>query len=143
MEGGSWSFDTALIVCCWFALNVAIGNINGWVLKRRAFNYPVLLTVVHMLVCRVLAGLLLVTVMRRPEARPVPAPALAKVRRLSLAFCASVACGNIALRYIYVSFAQMVTAAGPLFTMGLMYSMAGKKYSPGDSSVPASIAPQP
>ena len=42
---------------------------------------------------------------------------------------ASVACGNIALQYIYVSFAQMVTAAGPLFTIMLMYTMTGKRYS--------------
>ena len=50
----------------------------------------------------------------------------AQVRTLSIAFCASVACGNIALSYIYVSFAQMVSAASPLFTIALMYTMGGK-----------------
>ena len=107
-----------------------IGNLNGWILKRSAFNYPVLLTTVHMFCCWLLAGALLTTAMRNPETRPASARAIRKVRRLSLAFCASVAAGNIALRYIYVSFAQMVTAAGPLFTIALMYTMAGKRYSP-------------
>ena len=105
-----------------------IGNLNGWIL-RDGFSYPVLLTTVHMICCWALAGLSLMTCMRQPDARPAQARAIAKVRWLSLAFCASVACGNIALQYIYVSFAQMVTAAGPLFTIGLMYTMAGKRYS--------------
>ena len=101
---------------------------NGWIL-RDGFSYPVLLTTVHMICCWALAGASLVACMRQPDARPAQARAIAKVKRLSLSFCASVACGNIALQYIYVSFAQMVTAAGPLFTIGLMYSMAGKRYS--------------
>lgn len=114
----------AATIACWFALNIAIGNLNGWVLKRRGFGYPVALTAVHMLCCRALAGLCL-----RGAVEPLSALALRKVRTMSVAFCASVACGNIALRFIYVSFAQMVTAAGPLFTMALMYTMAGKRYS--------------
>jgi solute carrier family 35 protein E4 len=109
-------------------LNIVIGNLNGWIL-RDGFSYPVLLTLVHMVCCWALAGLSLITVMRQPDARPAQARAIAKVRRLSLAFCASVACGNIALQHIYVSFAQMVTAAGPLFTIMLMYTMTGKRYS--------------
>jgi len=115
-------------VSSWFALNIVIGNLNGWVL-RDGFSYPVLLTTVHMICCWSLAGITLITCMRRPDAKPASRRAIAKVRRLSIAFCASVACGNIALQYIYVSFAQMVTAAGPLFTIGLMYTMAGKRYS--------------
>ena len=115
-------------VSAWFALNVAIGNLNGWVL-RDGFDYPVLLTIVHMVLCWVLSAVALMTFMRRPDAKPIPRRVLAKVRKLSLCFCASVACGNIALQYIFVSFAQMVTAAGPLFTILLMYAITGKRYS--------------
>ena len=115
-------------VVSWFALNVAIGNLNGWVL-RDGFEYPVLLTIVHMVLCWVLSAVALMTFMRRPDAKPIPRRVLAKVRKLSLSFCASVACGNIALQYIFVSFAQMVTAAGPLFTILLMYAITGKRYS--------------
>ena len=116
-------------VSAWFVLNILIGNLNGWIL-RNGFNYPVLLTVVHMVCCWALAGVSLLTCMHPGgTARPVNHNMLRKVRTLSLAFCASVACGNIALQYIYVSFAQMVTAAGPLFTIALMYTMTGKRYS--------------
>ena len=118
-------------IVTWFILNIIIGNLNGWIL-RHGFTYPVLLTVVHMICCWVLAGVSLLTCMHPGSAaRPVNRNAMRKVRILSLAFCASVASGNIALNYIYVSFAQMVTAAGPLFTIGLMYAMTGKRYSRG------------
>ena len=117
-------------ISAWFVLNIIIGNLNGWIL-RGGFDYPVLLlTTVHMIVCWVLAGVSLVSCMHPGQAaRPANLASIRKVRMLSLAFCASVACGNIALQYIYVSFAQMVTAAGPLFTIMLMYTMTGKRYS--------------
>ena len=83
----------------------------------------------HMVVCYALAAISLDTCMRPAEQKRVKKSSIKKVRVLSLAFCASVACGNIALKYIYVSFAQMVTAAGPLFTIMLMYVMTGKRYS--------------
>jgi len=118
-------------ITTWFVLNIIIGNLNGWIL-RSGFNYPVLLTVVHMVCCWVLAGACLLTCMHPgAAARPANRNAIRKVRVLSLAFCASVASGNIALQYIFVSFAQMVTAAGPLFTILLMYTMTGKRYSRG------------
>jgi drug/metabolite transporter (DMT)-like permease len=116
-------------IASWFVLNIIIGNLNGWVL-RDGFEYPVLLTVVHMVCCWMLSGLSLISCMHPgAAARPANLRAIAKVRRLSVAFCMSVACGNIALQYIYVSFAQMVTAAGPLFTICLMFTMTGKRYS--------------
>jgi drug/metabolite transporter (DMT)-like permease len=126
----STSAYTALpSIVAWFVLNIIIGNLNGWIL-RSGFEYPVLLTTVHMILCWLLSGIALMSCMHPgPAARPANLSAIRKVRTLSLAFCASVACGNIALQYIYVSFAQMVTAAGPLFTIMLMYTMTGKRYS--------------
>lgn len=115
-------------IAAWFALNIIIGNLNGWIL-RSGFAYPALLTYVHMVVCHVLAMVSLLTFMRPDDPRPITLIQLSKVRKLSVVFAASVAAGNLALQYIYVSFAQMVTAAGPLFTILLMYSMTGKRYS--------------
>lgn len=112
-----------------FALNIAIGNLNGWILKHHGFSYPVMLTAIHMLCCWSLSAIALATVFRPDDPRPVSRETVAKVRMLALAFCASVALGNIALRFIFVSFSQMVSAASPFFTMLLMRAMVGKKYS--------------
>ena len=32
---------TAAAVVSWMGLNITIGNLNGWILKRHAFSYPV------------------------------------------------------------------------------------------------------
>ena len=32
---------TAAAVASWMALNITIGNLNGWILKQHAFGYPV------------------------------------------------------------------------------------------------------
>ena len=115
-------------VGCWFVLNIIIGNLNGWILKKHAFAYPVLLTSIHMVVCWICSGVCLQLDAFRPKSA-VSSATLRKVAYLSFTFCLSVTCGNVALRFIYVSFAQMVTAAGPLFTIMLMYTMTGKQYS--------------
>ena len=68
-----------------------------------------MLTTVHMIVCWVCSGLALRTAAFRPKPGTTVSPALRrKVAGLALAFCLSVTCGNVALRFIYVSFAQMV-----------------------------------
>ena len=68
-----------------------------------------MLTTIHMIVCWVCSGLALRTAAFRPKPGTTVSPALRrKVAGLALAFCLSVTCGNVALRFIYVSFAQMV-----------------------------------
>ena len=81
---------TVFSVCSWFALNICMGNLNGWILKRHGFSYPVLLTAIHMVCCWALSGALLTTVMTPDVARPASSRAIRKVRTLSLAFCAGV-----------------------------------------------------
>ena len=118
----------AAAVVVWMFLNITIGNLNGWILKRHAFAYPVMLTSIHMVVCWICSGIALRLDMFRPRSA-VSSATLRKVACLSVTFCLSVTCGNVALRFIYVSFAQMVTAASPLFTMALMFVAVGKRYS--------------
>ena len=40
-SSGATAFRTAAAVVSWMALNITIGNLNGWILKRHAFGYPV------------------------------------------------------------------------------------------------------
>ena len=71
---------TMTSVSAWFALNICMGNINGWILKQHGFGYPVLLTAAHMVICWALSGTMLVTVMRPDVPRPANASAIRKVR---------------------------------------------------------------
>mmetsp|Transcript_8431 Transcript_8431/g.24711 ORF Transcript_8431/g.24711 Transcript_8431/m.24711 type:complete len:233 (-) Transcript_8431:62-760(-) len=54
---------------------------------------------------------------------------MSNVRKLSVAFCFSVFCGNMALQFVFVSFAQMVGAASPLVTLVLSKVISTKEYS--------------
>ena len=91
MECANEQFRTVATVASWFALNIMIGNLNGWVLRRHGFAYPVLLTTIHMVCCWVLSGLYNRTLGASSERTSVSAELRRKVNVLSLAFCASVA----------------------------------------------------
>jgi len=121
---------TAVAICAWFLLNVSINNVNKWVFYRRDFHYPVALTLCHMLVCHLLAcctmrwcppsGLVKLTAVKPATIR--------NVRFLAVAFCGSVVCGNIALRFLFVSFTQMLGSTTPLVTV-LIDAARGKRHS--------------
>jgi drug/metabolite transporter (DMT)-like permease len=111
----------------WFALNVVIGNINKWLLHSNGFDYPFSLTLCHQL-----AGWGLSRVWLYFSAPPLPplAPETARgVAWLALVFTCSIGLGNLALCYIYVSFAQMVGATTPLFTVVLARLLLSKSHT--------------
>ena len=77
--GAAMELRTVAAVGSWFALNICIGNLNGWILKRHGFGYPVVLTVVHMVICWILSGTALIFCMRPAEPTPASASAIRKV----------------------------------------------------------------
>jgi len=68
---------TVATVASWFALNIMIGNLNGWVLRRHGFAYPVLLlsrsVLLWSLAALILARALTPPRVRRPAVMPGPA----------------------------------------------------------------------
>eukprot|EP00316_Scyphosphaera_apsteinii_P020657 CAMPEP_0119318728 /NCGR_PEP_ID=MMETSP1333-20130426/47434_1 /TAXON_ID=418940 /ORGANISM="Scyphosphaera apsteinii, Strain RCC1455" /LENGTH=348 /DNA_ID=CAMNT_0007324981 /DNA_START=11 /DNA_END=1057 /DNA_ORIENTATION=- len=119
----------AIHVILWFALNMVITNLNKWIFHRYAFGYPGFLTCLHMVACYALGRLSLACFFtpsmnsRRPSAQTLGA-----VRWLSLVFVMSVACGNIALKHIHISFAQAIGATAPLWTVLLSVLITQKTY---------------
>lgn len=119
----------ALAVASWFVLNIAIASVNKWVISVERFEYPAILTVVHMVCSYALSALCLASCLPPSSPEPPSAETLRRVRMLSLAFCGSVFCGTAALRYVFVSFQQMVTAASPLMTLLLARALTDKVFS--------------
>ncbi|XP_069089020.1 solute carrier family 35 member E4-like [Pleurodeles waltl] len=106
---------------------VGISCLNKWVFLGCAYPYPLFLSALHMLTSAFFNAALLrlgLTCSRpgEPPAR-LPSSATPRVLLLSLTFCASVACGNLALRHAELAFAQMLYAANPLVTMGLSHAL--------------------
>jgi len=121
--GSSGEVNTTLSVLGWFVLNISIANVNKWIFSNYDFQFPVFLTLIHMVCSMVLSEAAIkggwyplkeITTWRKWCLKILP---------LSAIFCASVAAGNIGLRYIFVSYAQIVTATTPLFTVLVMRLM--------------------
>jgi len=110
-------FYTILSIVGWFAFNISIANVNKWIFSSFEFRFPVFLTLLHMAV-----GMILSAVMIKGGWYPLKELTswkkwCTKILPLAAIFCASVALGNVGLRYIFVSYAQIVTATTPLFTV--------------------------
>ena len=89
-----------------YASNIGLLLMNKLLLGSHGFRFPVFLTLCHMLGCITLSTLGEATgVVRR---QPVKSRTQAlKIAALSLAFLLSVVLGNVALRFIPVSFSQV------------------------------------
>jgi len=119
--------STAACIGSWFALNMAIANLNKWIFHQYDFRYPALLTSLHMLSCYALCSIVLR--LRAKQMRPISQRAQHAVWQLSAVFVVSVTAGNGALGFIHVSFAQAIGATAPLWTVALSVLLTRKSYS--------------
>lgn len=132
--GGPISFQfpswimTMTVILSWYASNTGLLILNKWLLSMYGFRRPVFLTLCHMLACSAMgagAGAL-----RIVPPQPVKSPEqFRKIAALAVVFCLSVVLGNVALRFIPVSFSQAIGATTPVFTAVLAVAMMGKRES--------------
>lgn len=115
---GPQTFDTKTILAIagWFAFNISIANVNKWIFSKYHFNFPIFLTLIHM-VCSMILSSLAIRGGWYNLKEITWTKWFNKILPLAAIFCASVAAGNIGLQYLFVSYAQIVTATTPLFTV--------------------------
>lgn len=135
---------TNLSVVCWLAMSIGLSNINRWIFVNYPFDYPILLTTLHVLSAFLFGSYVIrFTPMgaafgEGSERLKLPPSLYGKVFILSIVFSASIACGNIALRYLYVSFVKMISATTPLVTVVLYRMMFNRNF---DFFVNSSMVP--
>lgn len=90
---------------CRYASNTGLLILNKWLLSTYGFRKPVFLTLCHMLACSAMgAG---ASAARIVPPQPIKSPEqFRKIAGLAVVFCLSVVLGNVALRFIPVSFSQ-------------------------------------
>lgn len=126
------------VIAFWFVVNITIQNLVHAVVKT-GFRYPLWLTFSHMVFSYV-GSLIFLTVsaMGMPEderrARQKERRDLALFRSrliwpLSISFALSVGTGNLALKFLFPSFNQMLSSIGPLVTMVLDLGITGTQYN--------------
>ncbi|XP_071944082.1 uncharacterized protein [Antedon mediterranea] len=112
---------TLLSICGWLFLSVTLGNLNKWIFANHNFNYPLFLTTLHVLTTYIVIHVALhktsLGVAYDDQWKNLPTVQGNKIQVLSVMFAASIALGNVAIQYLYISFAKMIFALTPLTTV--------------------------
>ncbi|XP_030439112.1 solute carrier family 35 member E4 [Gopherus evgoodei] len=122
-----YALPLLLTMFVWLATGTTMSSLNKWIFTIHNFQYPVLLSSLHMLTA-VLVGYPLARLRARDGGMALGARTKARVYLLSLTFCASVAFGNLGLNYVQLDFAQMVYTTTPLFTLILSKVLLGQRH---------------
>lgn len=105
---------TATVVLAWFVSNIGLLLMNKYLLSNYGFRQPVFLTLCHMLACVVLSTAFSATSLV-PKKSIGSSKQLMKISVLAIVFAMSVVLGNISLRFIPVSFSQVLLLACCVF----------------------------
>jgi len=136
--------ETAVVVLSWFAVNISMGTSTKWIYLHgkvcvegegcESFTFPLLVSMVHMIMSSVLCALQQKLKGKGSETA-ASTPKLTfkeqsrKIGPLALSFSLSIGMGNLALKYIYPSFNQMLGSIAPLVTVALAVLWQGKSYN--------------
>ncbi|XP_078523194.1 solute carrier family 35 member E4 [Lissotriton helveticus] len=118
-------------VFVWLATGTTIASLNKWIFHVYNFQFPLLLSALHMLTAILVVLPLLrygLVKLKDGEGGALSASARLRVFLLSVSFCASIAFGNLGLIRVQLSFAQMTYTTTPLFTMALSRVLLGTRH---------------
>lgn len=118
-----------LVVVLWYISNTSVLLLNKWFLSSTPFRQPILLTLCHMLACSFLGytfSCIKITPIQPWKSRSQ----VTRVCSLSVLFCLTIVLGNLSLKYIPISFNQMLGASTPLFTAVFAAVLHGAQEAP-------------
>jgi len=116
------------VVAIWMACNVTLGTANKAIFSIIGFKYPVFLTMCHMIASHSMSALYLALYDSDSKA-PKP-ETIRRVWMLSVTFCLSITLNNIGLKYVFVSFYEILSACTAPITMLIAVLMQGKRFHP-------------
>lgn len=120
---GNIRLMTLFSVVGWTVMSISLTNINKWIFQNHPFNYPIFLTSLHLLSTLIFCSTFFhLTAMGRSikhnfDQNPISGHVSWSILLLSFIFTISIACGNIAIRFLYISFLKMIFAMTPLATL--------------------------
>jgi len=115
-------------IISWFMLNLAITLLNKAVFSFGEFNYPAILTVVHM-ISSWIVGYACIYIFRLCDAKELDHDGWWAMFKVSLLFTGNIILGNVSLRYVSVSFNQIMRATVPAVTMLLSGHLLKESFS--------------
>ena len=117
------------MVIVYYSSNSFVILTNKQLVSHMGFNFPITLTCMHMTTI-VLFSSLIIDVLQAFEKQAVASEKQRRsIRWLAIQFAVSLICGNWSLRFIDVSYMEMVGATTPIFVCILGFVFFGTLYS--------------
>ena len=125
---------THLSMASWLGMNICLSNVNKWLFFSFDFPYPLFITALHML-CTAIFGYAVIRFTpfgaaygNGDDRLKLPPQLRPKILILSVISAVSIACGNLALKHLYISFVKMILAMTPLATVLISRLIVGREY---------------
>jgi len=139
-RGEGRGLQVVLFVSLWFVWNITIGIVTKWILLYgevclegqgcRQYSFPLATTAIHMGVSQTTCYVYIYHIRRSLAGRQLDGlMRLRKVGPLAAFFAATVACGNLSLKYVYPSFKQMVGSGSPVVTVAMSVLVTRTRYN--------------
>lgn len=117
----------ALAITMWWLANGSTVLVNKWLFQHEQFRYPLSLTLFHMIAQSILSRVAVDALGWSRSIRFSAETDTYKVWLLAGVFCLNITLGNIALRWIPVSFFEVVKSSSPVFTSCLTWLIMGRR----------------
>jgi solute carrier family 35, member E3 len=119
----------AVYIAAWFLANGSTVIFNKYIFKMLLFRFPLTLTLIHMALQSVLAVVTIDVAGLVERVQVDRADYYSKLMVISAVFCSNICLGNVALRFVPVSFMQTVKSLTPATTAALQYLIFGSRLS--------------
>jgi solute carrier family 35, member E3 len=117
----------AVYILAWFLANGSTVIFNKYIFKTMLFRFPLTLTLIHMFLQSVLAVFTIDVAGLVERVHVERDDYYSKLLVISAVFCSNICLGNVALRFVPVSFMQTVKSLTPAATALLQYLIFGSR----------------
>lgn len=113
-----------------FIISITLLNLTKWIYVFHKFKYPLFLTGGHMVASYLVAGVMIFVLDLVPNRRRIDfKDQVLLVAPFSLMGASSIACGNMALVFLFPSFHEMLQNTTPFWTVVCSLIFAGRRYN--------------
>ncbi|XP_073135755.1 GDP-mannose transporter GONST5-like [Henckelia pumila] len=124
-----WSvFPSILAIFQWWGFNVTVIIMNKWIFRKLEFHYPLSVSCVHFISSAIGAYLVIKVLKLKPLVIVEPGDRWWRIFPMSSIFCVNIVLGNVSLRYIPVSFMQIIKSFTPATTVFLQWLIWRKHF---------------
>jgi len=125
-----YKLKVAILSVSSFPISIALLSLTKWVYVVHDYKFPLFLTVGHMIVSYLMSAFIIFVMNMVPNRRIITfREQVMVVAPFSVMGAASIACGNMALVFLYPSFHEMLQNTSAFWTLICSIIFAGRRYN--------------